>query len=113
MRFSKLASALFAAVLMVGCADPVVFSEVFQQTKEQKIYTKYNLWYTDPLQMDVRNIQQGSFIPVGTEPVALLYIQRSVPITEKSSVSVTYRHAEPQIDLTAAFVSFAAMYRCV
>lgn len=67
MRFSKLASALFATVLMVGCADPVVFSEVFQQTKEQKIYTKYNLWYTDPLQMDVRNIQQGSFIPVGTE----------------------------------------------
>jgi len=56
-----------AVLTLAGCADPVVFSEVFQLNKDQKIYTAYNLWYTDPLQMDSRNIQEGSFIPAGTE----------------------------------------------
>ena len=65
-RFNLLA-AVIAGVVFCGCADPVLFSEVFQQTKEQKIYTAYNLWYSDPLAMDCLNTQQGSFIPVGTE----------------------------------------------
>ena len=67
MRYLRVIAAFFAGVLFCGCADPVVFAEVFQQGKDQKIYTKYNLWYSDPLNMDVRNVQKGSFIPVGTE----------------------------------------------
>ncbi len=60
--------AAFAAVLMLcSCADPVVFSEVFQQRADQKIYTAYNIWYTDPAEISSLNIQQGSYIPVGTE----------------------------------------------
>ena len=56
-----------AALLIGGCAEPVVFSEVFQQTVNQKLYTKYNIWYTDPARISCLNIQYGSYIPVGTE----------------------------------------------
>ncbi|MBO5766514.1 MAG: hypothetical protein J6S24_09505 [Lentisphaeria bacterium] len=58
-------SAIFA---MSGCAaDPEVFAEVFQQKENEKIYTAYNIWYTDPESISCLNIQQGAFIPVGTE----------------------------------------------
>ena len=67
MRHFILSAIVLAGLIFSGCADPVVFSEVFQQSKDQKIYTAYNLWYTDPLNMDALNVQQGSFIPVGTE----------------------------------------------
>ena len=56
-----------AAFLLAGCADPVVFSEVFQLKKGEKIYTKYNLWYTDPEDISCLNIQEGTFLPIGTE----------------------------------------------
>ena len=52
---------------LCGCAEPVVFSEVLQQSVGQKIYTKYNIWYTDPSDISCLNIQHGSYIPVGTE----------------------------------------------
>ena len=65
--FSLLAAIFTTAILLTGCADPVVFSEVFQQTTEQKLYTKYNIWYTNPDDISSLNIQHGSFIPVGTE----------------------------------------------
>jgi hypothetical protein len=67
MRHFKFLAAFIIGLLFAGCADPVLFSEVFQQSKDQKIYTAYNLWYTDPMNMDALNIQQGSFIPLGTE----------------------------------------------
>ena len=58
-----------AAILLgfCGCAEPVVFSEVLQQSVDQKIYTKYNIWYTDPSDISCLNVQYGSYIPVGTE----------------------------------------------
>ncbi len=60
--------AAFAAVLLgTGCSEPVVFSEVFQQGENEKLYTAYNIWYTDPEDISCLNIQQGTFIPVGTE----------------------------------------------
>ena len=62
--FSALAA---VTMLLAGCADPVVFSEVFQLKKGEKIYTKYNLWYTDPEDISCLNIQQGTFLPIGTE----------------------------------------------
>ena len=67
MRHLKFLAAVLIGIFFAGCAEPVIFSEVFQQSKDQKIYTAYNLWYTDPLNMDSLNIQQGSFIPLGTE----------------------------------------------
>lgn len=67
MRLSKLFAFISVCLILAGCADPVVFSEVFQLSKGDRIYTAYNLWYTDPLNMDSLNVQQGSFIPLGTE----------------------------------------------
>lgn len=66
-RIFAVFAALIAAVLFSGCADPVVFSEVFQLKKGEKIYTRYNIWYTEPDNISCLNIQQGSFIPLGTE----------------------------------------------
>lgn len=64
-------AALSAAVMGAGCADPVVFSEVFQLRKGEEIHTRYNIWYDDPQNISCLNIQQGGFIPVGTviEPI--------------------------------------------
>ena len=63
-----LLAASAALLFSSGCmVEPVVFAEVFQLQKDQKLYTAYNIWYTDPADIDCRNIQQGSFIPVGTE----------------------------------------------
>ena len=72
-RIQMLFFAVFAAVLLLsGCADPVVFSEVFQLQKGQEIRSRYNIWYDDPQNISCLNIQQGGFIPAGTviEPVA-------------------------------------------
>ncbi len=59
--------ALAAVFCGSGCADPVVFGEVFQLKKGQKLYTKYNIWYTDPAKISCLNIQEGTFLPLGTE----------------------------------------------
>lgn len=71
MRFSTVLLLLSAAVselFFSGCVtEPVVFAEALQMRKGDKVYTKYNLWYTDPKDISCLNIQEGSFIPVGTE----------------------------------------------
>ena len=61
---------LAAAAVMIGAgctSEPVVFAEVFQQGENEKLYTAYNIWYSDPEDISCLNIQQGSFIPIGTE----------------------------------------------
>lgn len=70
MRVSLLFACLAAAVsfFLGGCAvEPVVFSEVFQQKQGEKLYTRYNIWYTDPENISCLNIQSGSILPIGTE----------------------------------------------
>ena len=68
MKKSYLLISAFAAIFwLCGCADPVLFSEVFQLEQGQKLYTRHNLWYSDPQQISCLNIQNGSFIPAGTE----------------------------------------------
>ena len=67
MRFFAAFFALATALFLCSCADPVIFSEVFQQSVDQKIYTNYNIWYVNPENIDSLNIQNGSFIPIGTE----------------------------------------------
>ena len=64
-----------ALTLICGCADPVLFSEVFQLQQGQKLYTRHNIWYTDPAEISCLNIQNGTFIPAGTEiiPVETTY----------------------------------------
>ena len=75
MRFRRFVPALVcaaAAVLFCGCnTEPVVFAEALQLRQDDKVYTKYNIWYTDPADISCLNIQEGSFIPVGTEIVPM------------------------------------------
>jgi len=74
MRFRIVALMLAVAtatVILCGCSDPVVFAEALQMRKEDKVYTKYNLWYTDPKDISCLNIQSGSFIPIGTEIIPM------------------------------------------
>ena len=66
MRRLRMWLAMAAVLLVAGCADPVVFSEVFQQKVGQEIRTRYNLWYGNPKEISSLNIQQGSFLPVGS-----------------------------------------------
>lgn len=61
---------VIAAVVAVLCgcnSEPAVFAEALQLKKGDKVYTNYNIWYTDPENISCLNIQEGSFIPVGTE----------------------------------------------
>ena len=66
-RFLFALSAVCAALISGGCADPVVMSEILQQKQDQKIYTRYNLWYLNPEKISSLNIQQGTFLPIGSE----------------------------------------------
>lgn len=66
-KISILAVLASAVAMLSGCADPVVFAEVFQLGENQKLYTAYNIWYSDPEDISCLNIQQGNFIPIGTE----------------------------------------------
>ncbi len=69
MRVALLFACLAAAVsfFLGGCAEPVVFSEVFQQKQGEKLYTRYNIWYTDPGNISCLNIQSGNILPIGSE----------------------------------------------
>ena len=64
-------AALVSCALFSGCTDPVVFAEALQMHKGDKVYTKYNIWYTDPMNINCLNIQEGSFIPIGTEIIPI------------------------------------------
>ena len=65
--FLKVAAAFAAVMLLAGCAEPVIFSEVFQLKEGEKIYTACNIWYEDAENIDCRNIQKGAFLPLGSE----------------------------------------------
>ncbi len=60
---SGMAALLLAAA---GCATQVVVPEVLQQPKDAAIYTRFNLWYSDPSDISSLNVQQGRFLPVGS-----------------------------------------------
>lgn len=67
-----------AALLFCGCStEGAVFAEALQMHKGDKVYTKCNLWFTDPAEMSCLNIQEGSFLPVGTE-IEPMYTRSSI-----------------------------------
>lgn len=64
--------ALFAgaAILLSGCAArELIVTEILRIPEQAPVRTAYNLWYTDPMNMDTINHQQGTIIPFGTEVV--------------------------------------------
>ncbi len=86
LRCFKYIAAFAVLAFFAGCAEPLVFSEVFQLREGEKIYTRYNLWYTDPMNISSLNIQQGDMIPVGTEiePVSTSYWDNKITFKDKS-----------------------------
>lgn len=57
-----------AVLLLTGCAArELIVSEVLRIPEQATVRTAYNLWYTDPVNMDTINHQQGTIIPFGTE----------------------------------------------
>jgi hypothetical protein len=60
-------SLLMLTVMLSGCARKLIVAEVLQQPKNGKIYTKCNLWYTDPSNIYCVNYQSGKILPLGTE----------------------------------------------
>jgi len=91
--FLKVLSAAFAVLTLAGCAEPVVFGEVFQLKVGEKLYTKYNLWYENPEKISCLNIQQGSFIPLGTEiePVGTSSFGGKIIFKDKKGQQYTIR----------------------
>ena len=69
MKHLSLAAFTASVLLLCSCAREYIPYEVLQVSKYDKVYTAYNLWYTNPLEMTSENIQQGKLIPFGTEVV--------------------------------------------
>ena len=70
-RFRLLAAALGLTLLAAGCSMPIAVSEVLQQPADAKLYTRSNLWFTDPASVSALNIQQGRILPAGSEVEAI------------------------------------------
>ena len=89
LRISIMAGLAALTIGLCGCTtEPVVFAEALQMRKGDKVYTKYNLWYTDPSDISCLNIQEGTFLPVGTE---------IIPVSTSSSIfsdRVNFRDTE-------------------
>lgn len=58
---------LIAISFTFGCVSKVVVSEVLQMQIDDKLYTKYNIWFTNPDNVNCLNIQVGKILPIGTE----------------------------------------------
>lgn len=70
-----------AALLLCGCANQLIVSEVLQTPEQAQIYTRYNLWYTDPMKMDTLNMLKGEILPFGTEVVITSATDREICFT--------------------------------
>ena len=58
---------LTVITLLAGCARKLIVAEVLQQPLNAKIYTKCNIWYTNPEDISCVNYQSGKILPLGTE----------------------------------------------
>ena len=84
-KFAFLAMLAGAVILLSGCAArELIVSEVLRVPEQATIRTAYNLWYTNPMEMDTINHQQGTIIPFGTE----------VQITEATEEEIFFKTVE-------------------
>ena len=63
---------LFAACALIlplaaGCSRDLVVEEVLQMPAHASVYTAYNLWHDDDLEIRSINTQKGRILPFGTE----------------------------------------------
>ena len=85
IKFTVPALLAGAVLLLTGCAArELIVSEVLRIPEQATVRTAYNLWYTDPVNMDTINHQQGTIIPFGTE----------VSITKATEEEIFFRTVE-------------------
>ena len=78
----RLSLFFFAAVfLLCGCAHKLIVTEVLQLSEQAPVYTRYNLWYTNPKKIDTLNMLKGEILPFGTEVVITSASDRSICFT--------------------------------
>lgn len=58
---------LVCSALLSGCARRVIVAEVMQQGADDKLYTKQNIFYSNPDEISSLNFVSGNIIPYGTE----------------------------------------------
>ena len=69
------------APLLAGCARDLIVAEVLQIPEQASIYTRYNLWYTNPMNMDSLNMLKGEILPFGTEVVVTSATSKEIRFT--------------------------------
>ena len=67
LRYCLSFAFLAAVFLFCGCAHELIVSEVLQSPEQAPIYTRYNIWYTNPKKVDTLNMLKGVILPFGTE----------------------------------------------
>lgn len=70
-----------AAVLLAGCAREVIVPEVMQQPVDGKIYTRCNIWFSNPEEISCLNYQEGRILPIGSEVVPVSATEREIVFT--------------------------------
>ncbi|MCP3965862.1 MAG: hypothetical protein GY750_01640 [Lentisphaerae bacterium] len=70
-RLTLAISSLAALFILAGCINQIVVPEVLQQPLNGKVYTKSNIWYQNPAQINGLNYQTGRIIPFGTEVIPI------------------------------------------
>ena len=98
-RTARLALFLFAAAAaaaLTGCARRTLVSEVLQQPQDARIYTRYNIWYTDAADISCLNILQGRFLPVGSEVVPVRADEHSLVFRDADGgqYNIRFRYGE-------------------
>ena len=84
MRFRHCLFLLIAAVFcLTGCARQIIVSEALQSPEQAPIFTRYNLWYTNPKKIDTLNMlkAESEILPFGTEVVITSASDREICFT--------------------------------
>lgn len=84
-------------LFLCGCARTVVVSEVLQQGENDRLYTKYNIFYTDPANVSCLNFINGSMIPYGTEIEVIECDENKLvfkPVSDKQIFTIKFSKGE-------------------
>ena len=82
MRLRRLFSLVcLVAPLLAGCARELIVAEVLQIPEQAPIYTRFNLWYTNPMNMDSMNMPKCEILPFGTEVVVDSATEKEIRFT--------------------------------
>ncbi len=100
----SLLSTLVLAVILTGCYTPLNISEAMQQKQSEKLYTAYNLFYTNIDNIDAENIVKGDFIGYGTP----LQVVKSETSSYFNNSIITFKNLEND-DLLTVKISHAKM----